>query len=419
MGDIDCKKPKPCEPKPPLPPVPCSPAFNLCVGDRVLKWDGFCPTVERTKHTADGTYTAVTVVDGCIVGYGYAEIPTYTPPYCSPAPSSCQSDNVSAAVGGDVKISPDADNSLLNKSSGLFSRTYVRGGSGVAVKGTGTVSNPYIISLPAIHNTGTHKAVIGRNGLISENTDAGTTYIGLEEVSKRGGTYGAADQFTIDRYGRVVGVEPRHTPLVQAGAGLTASEQNGSLVIAHDTQVVDTNMMLGAYNVSVSPTGHVVNTERVIDLTAGVYNIGAYKVSLNEYGSVTNIQQSTDVMPSSGTFSTADGKIISYDMSGRLTGIASNNSSTPTVQKPAPIPLRDMYKVIPSNGIGGVKREIYGNDTQMVRRDRNIHITLPDYVIQNNQISVNGATSWHVDVVQSVLVVDPDGDNPFTVAFRG
>jgi len=356
-------------------------------------------------------------VDGCIVEYGYADEATYTPPYCNPNPTHCQED--SAGTVSDVKISPSVDNTLTQTSGGLFARTYVQGDNGITVGGTGTVNNPYTVSLSPSTTTGSVVAVVGRNGLVSETTQAGVTYVGLEESGVATGVYDITDQFTVDRFGRIVSVSPRSDPLISAGAGLETVNQGDSVQIGHPTFNIDNNMVLGAYAVGVTDTGHITSTTRAITVDEGVYHIGAYNVDINEYGSISNIEQRADIMPSSGTFYTADGKIISYDVTGRLTGITDSNGNQQSTPATVPMPLRDMYKVTPPSGFGAVTKEIYGSDTQMVMNNGAVHITLPSYVIQRSQIEVHGATSWTLEIFQGVIVVTPAGTIPFTVAFRG
>ena len=419
MTDLKCKKPKPCEPTPTPKPEPCSLAFDLCVGDRTLKWDGFCPTVERPRHTPDGTYTSVTVVDGCVVGYGYADEATYTPPYCNPNPTHCQESGT--GVSSVTTVSPSPDNTLTQTSGGLFARTYVQGGTGVEVGGTGTINSPYVVSLSQSTNAVGTATVVGRNGLVSETTNTGVTYVGLEESGVKTGVYDITDQFTVDRFGRIVSAEPRQDPLVTAGAGLEAINQGDTAQIGHPKRNIEGSMTLGAYVVGVTDTGHITSTQRAININEGVYNIGAYNIGLNEFGSVASIAQRTDVMPSSGSFVTTDGKIISYDVTGRLTGVVNAEGATQVVPTAAPLPLRDLYKVTPPQEVGFtyIGKEIYGSDTQMVWYRNQVRISLPSYVVQRNQIEIHGAASWTVDILQGELVVSPSDTSTFTVAFRG
>ena len=79
MANLECKKPKPCQPieKPKeIYPPPTEP-FEQCVGDYTWKWDGTRLTRKRTRTTPDGTYTSLSLVDGCVVGYDYANEATY------------------------------------------------------------------------------------------------------------------------------------------------------------------------------------------------------------------------------------------------------------------------------------------------------------------------------------------------------
>lgn len=425
MADLDCKKPKRCEPEPAQAPVPCSEPFDLCVGDRTLKWDGFCPTVERTRNTPDGTYTSVTVVDGCIVDYGYADEPTYTPPYCSPNPTPCQ-------IGGDgstggFTISSSANNSLVNTTNGLFARTYIRGAGGVEVTGTGTSDNPYIVAANA---SGGGSVVVGRNGVDSETSSNGVNYVGLETINGVKGVYNGVGEITIDGFGRVTAIEPIDDDIVVAGAGLTSANDGGKITISHPAQQVDTSIAAGAYVLTISDTGHITGTERAVTLDSGVYNLGVYNVGINEYGGIYSIEQRSDVLPSAGSFTTADGKVFNYDISGRLVSTNSTVQSTGTNGRGLPLPLRDMLRITqnldPSTDTSSLNVEYYGEELK-VRKSAatttldKITVTLPSYVLTAEQVDVSGATSWELVADERVLNINAITSVPFTitVSFRG
>ena len=343
MSKLECKKPKLCEPTPEPEPVPCSPAFDLCVGDRTFKWDGFCPTVERSRHTPDGTYTSVTVVDGCIVAYGYADEATYTPPYCNPNPTSCQ--EVGTGTATIATVSPNVGNILTQTSNGLYAHAYIQGDGGITISGTGTVTNPYKISSATAAGGTSPVAVVGRNGVVSETSANGVTYVGLEQTGAKRGVYDVTDRFTVDGFGRIISVEPRSDDIVSAGTGLQATPAGDTVTIGHPTVMIDETMVLGAYTVNLNNSGHITHTERGINITGGVYNLGAYNVGVNAYGSVTSIEQRDDVMPGAGTFTTVDGKRLSYDLTGRLVGVESIITDGTVNPSSVPLPLRDMYKI--------------------------------------------------------------------------
>ena len=381
MTKLDCKKPKPCEPTPTPKPEPCSPAFDLCVGDRTLKWDGFCTTVERTHHTPDGTYTSVTVVDGCIVGYGYADEATYTPPYCNPNPAHCQGQ----ATSVNYTVSPNSDNSLVESSSGLFARTFVQGKGNIAVSGKGTVQNPYTISFSGNSEKTT---VVGEAG-ITHRDSGGITYVGLSPVGIQQGMYNG---FSINEYGQIIGfsdaVAQDQSP-VKAGAGLVSTDDGSITTIAHEEHNIPAATVFGGFAVGLNKSGHIVEMERIATVTAGTYTVGAYKMSINEFGSITNVVQDEEVPDGAGAFTTSDNKLVSYDTTGRITDVTSLGN---TPYATAPQPIRDMYRF---SVLGTqVKKEAYGNDISVLDiTDKSFGVQLPHYVVSVLQVQVNGAIS--------------------------
>lgn len=415
---LDCKKPKPCVPNEPekvIYPPPTAP-FDLCVGDYVFHWDGTRATITRTRTTPDGTYSTVTTVDGCVTEYGYADEASYTPPYCNPNPTSCQ--ETGTGSGGVVTISPSSGNTLVQTSNGLFAKTYIQGGTGVEVTGGGTQTNPYIVKLATTASGSGTATVVGRNGLVSETSALGVTYIGMEETGVKTGVYDINDVFTIDKYGRIVSAEARQDPLITAGAGLEATNHGDSVQIAHPTHNIENAIAAGAYVLAVNNSGHIIETQRAIHLDAGVYNLGAYHVGINEYGSINSIQQSDDVMPSAGSFTSLDGKTIMYDVTGRLTGIAGQGGQGSTTSS-VPMAIRDMFKIFPSGSSSPPTKEVYGKDTPITNTGMGVQIALPAYVASTAQIEVNGATSWTADFAARTMVVSPHFTTPFTLVFRG
>ena len=59
MTDLKCKKPKPCEPTPTPKPEPCSPAFDLCVGETQVRLNDFN---NRVMDELDGEHYEIFVV---------------------------------------------------------------------------------------------------------------------------------------------------------------------------------------------------------------------------------------------------------------------------------------------------------------------------------------------------------------------
>lgn len=333
MGNLECKKPKPCVPEEKEKEIypPPTPAFTACLGDYSLKWDGTRLYLERLRRTPDGTYSSVTVVDGCVIGFGQGEVPTYTPPYCNPNPCPCQEGGGSGGDhgGGSVNISTKPDNIIVNNVDGLYAKCYVKGGNAISVTGSGTVRSPYVIDYTGgIGGAGGSVVIVGRNGIDVDRRTANVSYVGLTETGIADGWYGAGHKFHFDKYGRAVDIEKTDSPPIKGGAGLETTVDEDEVTIGHPRFDVEGPSVLGGYTVSINETGHVTHLRRDIDIDAGVYNFGAYNVGLNSYGSVTSIVQRDDVMPGPGTFTTTDGKKFSYDTSGRLTGVEGSGGSS-------------------------------------------------------------------------------------------
>lgn len=377
MANLDCKKPKPCNPKAPVKEIypPATGAFDVCVGDRTIHWDGTRAMLSRNRHTPDGTYTSVTVVDGCIVGYGYADEPTYTPPYCNPSPSSCQGEGSGGSGGStSVTISSARGNQLTEAQGGLYARAYVKGGAGVTVTGTGTATDQYTISVAS--SGGSTPSTVGRNGVEVTKSENGVLYVGLEDKQIRPQTVDVTKSFMVDKYGRITEVNDRTDPIVMAGTGLTTTQQGDTVEIGHEKVQVNANSVLGGFTVTVNDSGHITAISPAINIGAGTYQLGTYDVTVNQRGSITGIAQQT-----------------------------------------AGLPLRDMAKITVANG--RAVSEVYGSPLPISVVDVTVTIGMPSYVVDGNQVNVNGAVASVANFDNGLLTVTAASGQPFTVAFRG
>lgn len=314
---MDCKKPKPCS-QPPKQQCcdPATPEFSLCIGDYALTWAGKRATVERTRQTPDGTYTSVTVQNGCIVAYGTAPIASYTPPYCAPAPDSC------GGVNATAPISPQAGNTLSSNAGGLYAHTYIQGQTGIVVTGSGTATDPFVITGQILQSG----SLVGRNGVAVNKSDEGNHYVGLTATGVTAGQYG---RFTVDEYGRITGIENNREGGVKVGDGLEARADGDDVLIAHPKQNFADNPQFGGWTAVFNTTGHLTDLTRAINIEAGTYRFGLYEVTVNGFGSITNIRQSHTEISEAGSFQTADGKTVHYDETGRIYRITTpqNNQS--------------------------------------------------------------------------------------------
>ena len=323
MSNLDCKKPQPC-PKPDTttPTTPqATPAFSVCIADYTLHWDGTHATLERTRVTTDGTYGSITLQDGCVVGYGDCEIPTYTPPYCNPNPAPCN-DGTGGGKGTTATVSARAGNQLATDNYGLYAKAYVQGGTGVTVTGHGTQSSPYMVSMAENTGGSTDGKIVGQGG-ISVEQRGGVYFLSMPRAELTAGKYGA---FTINEYGQITGVDDDITTLTSDNIGGSNDVQvskiaDGISIDLAPTQLTANSYRFGGYDVSISDGGRVTNATQVARTEAGTYKLGAYNIELDQFGGITGIVQSTEVPQSAGSFTTSDGSTVYYDDTGRITSV--------------------------------------------------------------------------------------------------
>lgn len=323
MSNLDCKKPQPC-PKPDTttPTTPqATPAFSVCIADYTLHWDGTHATLERTRLTTDGTYGSITLQDGCVVGYGDCEIPTYTPPYCNPNPAPCN-DGTGGGTGTTATVSPRAGNQLATDAYGLYAKAYVQGGTGVTVTGHGTQSSPYMVSMAENTGGSTDGKIVGQGG-ISVEQRGGVYFLSMPRAELTAGKYGA---FTINEYGQITGVDDDIATLTSDNIGGSNDVQvskiaDGISIDLAPTQLTANSYRFGGYDVSISDGGRVTNATQVARTEAGTYKLGAYNIELDQFGGITGIVQSTEVPQSAGSFTTSDGSTVYYDDTGRITSV--------------------------------------------------------------------------------------------------
>lgn len=419
----NCKLPQPCVPEEVVPPKEPTPAFDLCVGDYSLHWDGTHLTHSRKIVTPDGTYGSITLHDGCVVAYGDCEIPTYTPPYCNPNPLPCGEGvgTGGGTGGGTVTVSPTAGNHLKQDPFGLFAKTYLSGGTGITVSGEGTQQRPYTIALQgnADGNSGTEATIVG-SGAIDAVTRNGVTYISLKSNGVTAGKYGP---LTINEQGVVTAIDEAETFLtsknLQVSRELTLQGIDTTQIGLADSSAAGTRRF-GGYDVTVSQGGRVTQATRVSDITGGNYKIGAYTITLDNYGGITGIEQD-DAPAEAGEFKTLDGRTVKYDETGRITSVDGTGRimSVDGTQRDvsAKGPIIDVWKATYS--VGGVRLSTYWGTSLADQEDsangtRNtLSVILPDYITRAEQVEVeklsNHVDSVNVDIENRRLIIQFGG----------
>lgn len=266
MNSLDCKKPVLCPPEVELEKEiypPATPEFTVCVGDYTLAWNGTRLYKSRSRTTRDGEYGSVTVVAGCITGYGPAEVPTYTPPYCNPNPAPC-GPGAGGSSGASAAVSPAAGNQLSSSALGLYAKAYISAGAGVSIVGNGTQASPYNISATAGPGGGGVTQVVAGARIKVEELLPGQKTVSLREGTLAAGTYAG---FSVDRYGFVTGYNAALIPDiirgVVAGTDIDVAEASGIITVAHAEIGTAATYTVGDSQITVSNTGHVTGVEKL------------------------------------------------------------------------------------------------------------------------------------------------------------
>ena len=233
------------------------PSFSFCAGNKTVSFDGECMTVtDRTYQIPDGTYSTVTFKDGCVVGVGQAPVVGYTPNECC-GPAGSGGEN-----GGDVTISAHPANLLKDTPDGLAVMPVIKG-SGVSVKGSGTLSDPFIITASSSGGSGVVITSGSPTALTVER--AGTDHTDPIEVALKSvmqsGRYGP---FTINEFGQVTDFDKDNNYIkgIRVEPPLELKEENGEVTISLNMALLSAmmgNQNTGKSNQGTAPSGYYVS----------------------------------------------------------------------------------------------------------------------------------------------------------------
>lgn len=277
-------------------PLDCE-AFDVCLGGgRVLHFDGQCFRLDGSVTIADGWYSQVQIVNGCIVDARTAEVSVYTPAPCAPAAGPC-SDAGGSGGSSLPPLSPDTCNLLSASGGQLMATLHTSPGSGVTVTGCGSQNDPLVISASSSGGTGdiylnssTPSALV----ITGSGTLQDSFQIGLKESPLAAGTHGA---FTTDAYGRITGYDAT----VSDGTITALAEGTGTSPTVLTPGVVQVNLketgvtagkyLAGGYTLDIDSTGRVTSAVKTVTVEAGDYTFGRYDVTVNGTGSITAIAE--------------------------------------------------------------------------------------------------------------------------------
>lgn len=271
---------------------PCS--FCLPFGAQV-NYDGTCMHYTPGTPPADGAYSVIYIANGCIVGAEKYDPPQYTGSPCAPVPNPCD------CAGGSGSTSlPDPSTQTGN----LFQydaagrplvKVTINGGSGISVTGSGTTTDPFILTAKPDSSIGLQYFKSGNDALtLTGSGSQSDPYTYTHKTAYQGNVMG----MTFDEYGHLTGYTAPSTSGTVNGVvgddGIDASTDMSSGVVTLNykapASVVTGTFRFGAYDVEFDKKSRTIGAERKITFPANTYTLGNYRVTVNEFGSLTGIE---------------------------------------------------------------------------------------------------------------------------------
>lgn len=272
----------------------CQP-FSFCLpfGGKV-EYDGTCMQYAPGTPPEDGVYSKIYIANGCIVGADKYDPPIYTSSPCAPVPNPCDCE------GGGSGALPDPS----TQSGNLFQydasgrplvKVTINGGNGISVSGSGSSTDPFMLSATPDSSIGIQYFKSGNDALtLTGSGTSGDPYT----YTHRSGYQGNVNGMTFDTYGHLTGYTAPSTAGTINGVvgsdGIDVSTDISSGVatvsLAAPVPALNGDYTFGAYKITLNDKNIPSYLERIVNLSAGEYVFGNYNVTVNEYGSITDIE---------------------------------------------------------------------------------------------------------------------------------
>ena len=260
-----------------------------------LEWDGQGLIYhESANPISDGVYGTITVQGNCIASAGAEPVCEYTPAPCAPAAGPCSG---TGSGGAGVAISPSADNlTYLDTANRLKTTLFYRAGTGISMSGSGTKSDPLVVSSvgdSGSDGTGFIRLISGNSGVKVTGSGTSSAPYMVSHV-ENGGVSGMCGPFTLDEYGHVIGYNEQASSVlaVMGATDIDVTTNGGIVTVALADQRTAGQYTTGGWELEFDNYGVLRGTKQVISLAVNendVYDMRDYGLSFNQYGSVVGI----------------------------------------------------------------------------------------------------------------------------------
>ena len=267
--------------------------FTVCLPfGASLEWDGQGLIYhESANPISDGVYGTITVQGNCIASAGAEPVCEYTPAPCAPAAGPCSG---TGSGGAGVAISPSSDNlTYLDTANRLKTTLFYRAGTGISMSGSGTKSDPLVVSSvddSGSDGTGFIRLISGNSGVKVTGSGTSSAPYMVSHV-ENGGVSGMCGPFTLDEYGHVIGYNEQASSVlaVMGATDIDVTTNGGIVTVALADQRTAGQYTTGGWELEFDNYGILRGTKQVISLAVNendVYDMRDYGLSFNQYGSV-------------------------------------------------------------------------------------------------------------------------------------
>lgn len=277
--------------------------ISVCLpfGGELYTDGGILKHEPASNPPADGVYGKVVVKNGCIIDVQPEDVALHTSAPCAPIPSPCDCGEGGGSGGsGMAQPSTTAGNLFEYDAAGRpLVRVFMEEGSGIAIDGTGTKSNPFVLSAD-VEVGGAE--VLASGALYTEDTGVATM------ILHRDGRSASINGMEFDAYGHLIGYSDpsqgesaiKQITAVMGDNYTTIGETNqltgiATVALRKPDEVYDDKFNLGGYEIEYDEYNRIKYIVRKIDIDAGKYTLGGFDVTFNEYGSVTDIRAKENV----------------------------------------------------------------------------------------------------------------------------
>lgn len=276
--------------------------ISVCLpfGGELYTDGGILKHAPASNPPVDGVYGKVVVKNGCIVDVQHEDVAIHTSAPCAPIPSPCDCGDGGGSGGGSGMAQPSTTTGNLfeyDAAGRPLVRVFMEEGNGIAIDGSGTKSDPFVLSA----NIEAGGADVLASGALFTEESGGATM-----VLHRDGKAASVNGMEFDAYGHLIGyTAPDGSSTVKNVTTVlgdnytttaTMDQMTGiaKVMLKQPDYVYEDTYMFGGYEVELDEYNRIEHVKRKRQFPAGDYVFGDYTVSIADDGIIESATPKSD-----------------------------------------------------------------------------------------------------------------------------